>query len=247
MLKIDPANSFMASWNASNAALNPNVGGVVGKLAKKIKNFVFYLPSSLIAVCINPRKETAFHAYANNGSFAKQIVTPDGVRLAAQVELVNGATAQTPTAILFNPLGAGDSVHEALRIKLIAEQCNVVTFNYRGLGTTWRPEDLVVDGDSIYQYATEELGVQSDKICFYGFSLGGALAAQVKALHPESTGKYAGDRPFKSVFSLIKENCCIARLGGVIKKITSFISAIFLAYPVYLLEWEWMGAKRGIR
>jgi cephalosporin-C deacetylase-like acetyl esterase len=73
---------------------------------------------------------------------------------------------------------------------------------------------------------------------FYGYSPGGVVAAQVKALHPESKGKYVGDRPFLSLFSLITENCCIESLGWLIKTITSFVSSIFIAYPVYLLGWE---------
>ena len=245
MIRIDQNNPFTASWNKENARLNPDEG--FWNLARKVKNFIFLFPNSIMAACINPRSEFPFHPSSlltgNYGSFTKEIITSDRIHLTAHVNVVEGATPNTPTVILFNPLGANDSVHHGLKTQLANRRCNVVTFNYRGLGNTSRAEDLIVDGDSVFQFVTQELGTQKNKVHFYGFSLGGALAAQVKALHPESEGKYLGDRPFRSVFSLITENCCIERLGWLVKKITSFVSAIFLAYPIYLLGWEWDGCK----
>lgn len=165
------------------------------------------------------------------------------MHLIANIHITEGATSSTPTVLLFNPLGANNSIHDELQTCLMERKCNVITFDYRGLGSTWRAKDLVIDGESIYQYTINELGIDKNKVHFYGFSLGGALAAQVKALHPDSRGKYVGDRPFKSVFSLIKENCCIEKLGSLIKKINSLISAIFIAFPIYLLGWEWDGSE----
>ena len=247
MIKIDQNNPFNALWNNGNAQLNPNRDGILWELARKVKNIVFYIPNSVIAACINPRKESRFKPsiklQANHGDFTKEIITPDQVHLTAHIHVKEEAAVNTPTVIMFNPLGANDGVHSKLKDELSKRNCNVVTFDYRGYGSTRRAEDLVVDGESVYQYVTKELGIQSDKVHFYGYSLGGAIAAQVKALHPESAGKYVGDRPFRSVFSLITEKCCIEKLGCLIKKITSFISAIFIAYPVYLLGWEWDGSK----
>ncbi len=242
MLKIEPNKPFQATWDMSNNRLNPD-NGLLYNIIDKIKNFLFYLPISLIAACVNPRSESEFHPSSYEGYFNKKIITPDQVHLSAHIRLAHGANPQTPTVILFNPLGASSSIHDELQAKLVERRCNVVTFDYRGLGTTWRPEDLVVDGESVFQYVTQELGTTINKVHFYGFSLGGAIAAQVKALHPESTGKYAGDRPFSSVFSLLTENFCIECLGWLVKKITSFVFSIFIAYPVYLLGWEWDGVK----
>lgn len=229
--------------------LNPNRGGCLENTVRKALKFIFYIPNCIVAACINPRRESQFYSSprldTNYGSFTKKIITPDQVSLTANVHVVEGANAATPTILLFNPLGANASIHSELKDDLLAQRCNVITFDYRGLGTTRRADDLVVDGESVYQYATHELGIDKNKVHFYGFSLGGALAAQVKALHPESEGKYVGDRPFKSVFRLITENCCIERLGPTVKKITSFISAVLIALPVYLLGWEWDG-KRAI-
>jgi hypothetical protein len=251
MLRIDQDNSFTAQWNKSNMRLNSNRGGCLENMIRKVLKFIFYIPNCIVAACINPRSESQFHSSprlaTNYGNFTKKIITPDEVSLTANVHIVAGANATTPTILLFNPLGANASIHYELKNNLLEKRCNVITFDYRGFGTTRRADDLVVDGESVYQYATNELGVDKDKVHFYGFSLGGALAAQVKALHPESEGKYVGDRPFKSIFSLITENCCIERLGPIVKKITSLISAVFIALPIYLLGWEWDGKKAVVQ
>lgn len=249
MLKIDHTHSFIAKWNESNSNLSIDRGGHLEKTIRKALRFIFYIPNSLIATCFNPRGESPFYSgmcrLDNRFYFNKEIITPDQVSLAATVHIIDSATPATPTVLLFNPLGANHDVHDDLKLNLLKKNCNVITFDYRGLGATRRAEDLVIDGESVYQYAIDELGVEKDKIHFYGFSLGGAISAQVKALHPESKGKYVGDRPFKSIYHIITENCCIERLGPALKKITSLISAIFIAMPVYLLGWEWDG-KRAV-
>jgi pimeloyl-ACP methyl ester carboxylesterase len=247
MIKIDQSAPFLASWNASIAHLSPDNGWGLSTLVGKVSDYVFYIPHSIVALCINPRRESQFSPSkklcTNYGRFTKEIITPDQVHLVAHVRIVEGATFHTPTIIAFNPLGANDSVHFDLAARLVKKGCNVVTFDYRGLGSTRRAKDLVLDGESVYQYVTQELGTKINSVHFFGFSLGGAIAAQVKALHPESEGKYVGDRPFRSIFSLITENCCIERFGRLVKKITSIAFSIFLAYPVYLLGWEWDGRK----
>lgn len=247
MINIDHIHPFQSHWDESNAHLKQERNGVLYYIINKVKNFVFFLPNSIIAACINPRYETEYHPYQSSKEeyeyFSKEIVTPDQVHLTTSISISKSANSTTSTVILFNPLGANDSVHHLLKDKLLIRGCNVVAFDYRGLGNTRRAEDLIVDGESIYQYVTQELGINKDSVNFYGFSLGGVIAAQVKALHPDSKGKYLGDRPFRSVFRFITENCCIEKLGWVIKKITSLVSSIFVAYPIYLLGWEWDGKK----
>lgn len=242
-LRIEQNTPFVARWNNSNLSLNPDTGDCLDKALRKLKNFFFYIPNTIIAACVNSRSATLYAPSApltgNSVRFTKEIITPDQVHLTAHVYVTAAATLNTPTVILFNPLGTNDGVHGHLKACLIERRCNVVTFDYRGFGSTWRADDFVLDGDSVFQYVTQELGTQIHKVHFFGVSLGGAIAVQVKGRHFESKGKYAGDRPFKSVFKLITEFCCIEKLGPVIKKITSFVAAISLAYPVYLLGWEW--------
>lgn len=245
---LDSINNFKASWTEQNACLNPN-STIFYAIINKIKNVLLYLPNSLIATCINPRKATKFSDYdekkSYGRSFTKQIITPDNIKLQARVDKIEGSNSETPTVILFNPLGTNDGIFYSLRQTLIEKQCNVVSFDYRGLGSTWREKDLFLDGDSVYQYVTKELNITASKVHFFGYSLGGAIAAQVKAIHPESQGKYIGDRPFSSIVSLISEKCCIRCLGFIIKKISSFVSRIFIAYPIYLVGWN-LNTKKAL-
>ena len=249
MLTINQNNPFQATWNDANNKLNPNKGDCLERTIRKIKNFIFYIPNSLIACCVNPRPESTYTpsrtVEQDQGtiSFRKEIITPDEVHLQANVHIIENSNTHTPTIILFNPLGTSDSVHRNLKNALLNKMCNVITFDYRGLGSTWRAKDLVVDGESVYQYVTNELGITANKVHFYGHSLGGAIAAQVKALHPESQGKYVGDRTFKSVKLFLASNCSLTRFGQLLQQITFIISYIFLTFPIYILGWEWDGGQ----
>ncbi|MEI6242068.1 MAG: alpha/beta hydrolase [Chlamydiota bacterium] len=234
-------HNFQASWNEQNVSLNPKAT-ICRSILSKMKNILFYLPNSLIATCINPRNATQFSLYENSfffsRSFSRQIITPDHVPLQARIDTIRGSNEETPTVILFNPLGTNDGIYNQFRITLLKKHCNVVSFDHRGLGTTWRTKDLVLDGDSVYQFVTKELKISTAKVHFFGHSLGGAIAAQVKSLHPESLGKYVGDRTFASFFSLITEKCCIARFGYIIKIVSSLFARILIAFPLFLLGWD---------
>ncbi|MBN2479170.1 MAG: alpha/beta hydrolase [Parachlamydiales bacterium] len=236
--------SFKANWDEKNNSINP-AHSARHFIFNKFRNLFFYLPNTLIAACINPRKESKnynfdFQHLSGGGKcFSKEIITPDNVKLSASIFTINGYNSQTPTIILFNPLGCNKEIFSDLSDSIIStKQFNVIRFDYRGLGNTWSAKDLVLDGESVYQFAIKELGTLQDKIHFFGYSLGGAIAAQVKALHPESKGKYIGDRVFSSIFSIITENLCVSRFGYIIKLITSLIPRLFIAYPVYFLGWE---------
>ncbi|PCI95494.1 hypothetical protein COB11_02085 [Candidatus Aerophobetes bacterium] len=244
MVNVSTTGPFQAVWTASNSTLKyPEYTGVA-YLANKVKGMLLYLPNSLVALCVNPRgayrttSRTIFESERSKG-YSKEIITPDNVTLFAKIYIAEGSTKDTKTTILFNPLGTNSDVRDHLQTTLIHEKTNVVTFNYRGLGNTWRAKDLVVDGESVYQFVVDELGINKDSVNMYGHSLGGAVATSVKALHQDSKGKLVADRAFKSVYSLLTENLCISRFGRVVKKITSLVLSIFIAYPVYLLGWEW--------
>lgn len=81
--------------------------------------------------------------------------------------------------------------------------CNVVVFNYRGvsnsIGIPEKAEDLVLDGDAIYQYLLSK-GVKSEDICINGLSLGGGISTKVRALHPE--GPIVNIHSFSSIGKL---------------------------------------------
>ena len=77
-------------------------------------------------------------------------------------------------------------------------------------------KDLIVDGESIYQYALNQLQVPKEKIHFYGYSLGGGVSAHVKALHPEATGHYVNERSFASIPHVVSMHTSKWCMGGVI-------------------------------
>lgn len=76
-------------------------------------------------------------------------------------------------------------------------------FNPRGVGEsikgTANSNNLLLDAETAYQLAKEELKVPESKIDIYGLSLGGAQAVDLKVLHPETGGKVLLDRTFSSL------------------------------------------------
>src|ERR1700730_11168959 len=123
MLKIDQINPFAAYWNFNNRLLDPNFNSNRGEFLKntirKVIKFIFYIPNCIVATCINPRSESQFYSSStvvtNYRSFTKKIITPDQVHLIAKINILDGATSDTPTVLLFNPLGAHDSIHYKLK------------------------------------------------------------------------------------------------------------------------------------
>lgn len=85
--------------------------------------------------------------------------------------------------------------------------CNVMLFNYRGvmdsennIGAIRPDKDLVLDGDAFIQYLLSK-GVKSEDILIHGFSLGGGVGTQVRALHPE--GPIANCQSFSSLCGVV--------------------------------------------
>ncbi len=140
------------------------------------------------------------------------ISTPDHVDLNATLIRHKEATADTPTVIYFNPNGAisfempyHDLVQECLLRNAV---CNFAVFDYRNTGDSSGKfrflDDLVIDGASIVQWVREKIKTPAEKIKFYGWSLGGAISAKVKALNPNLTpGDYVNERSFSSIDRMI--------------------------------------------
>lgn len=81
---------------------------------------------------------------------------------------------------------------------------HVLLFNYRGVidseGSARTADDLVLDGDAFVQYLLSR-GVRSQDILIDGFSLGGGVGTQVRALHPE--GPIVNFQSFSSIAGVV--------------------------------------------
>lgn len=87
---------------------------------------------------------------------------------------------------------------------------NVYTGNYRGIGLSegfpLEMKDLVMDGEALIQYLLS-LGVKSKNILIYGYSMGGAVGANVAALHQKKGDEinFISDRSFSTLLKETKE------------------------------------------
>lgn len=66
---------------------------------------------------------------------------------------------------------------------------NILVFDYRGYGKSAgrpTPQRICEDGEAAYEYLTQHLQVNSDRILIWGESLGGAVATHVASKHPHS-------------------------------------------------------------
>lgn len=139
-----------------------------------------------------------------------KVRTPDGAELSVRLLRVNreGRADADTTIIRFNPnFGlAEDEILPPLPLSTLAK-CNVVSFNYRGVGKSTgsfeASKDLVVDGFSIVQWVQAYLNTEKKQIHFMGTSLGGAFAAQVQALDPALTGCHVNDRSLASTDAML--------------------------------------------
>lgn len=109
--------------------------------------------------------------------------------------------------------------------------CNLLAFNYRGVGDSqdaergsfdpyFMEEDLVADGEAAVRFLLDQ-GIPVENILLHGHSQGGAVAAQVAALHQdEERGKgihLCIDRSFSSY-----EAAATALVGKGIARIASY-------------------------
>ncbi|NDD59450.1 MAG: alpha/beta hydrolase [Chlamydiae bacterium] len=81
--------------------------------------------------------------------------------------------------------------------------CNFLIYDYRGCGESQGDpllaKEFILDGEAVYQFVKDQLQVPPMDIHMLGYSFGGSVSAQVKAMHPECSGNYVTDRSFSSV------------------------------------------------
>ncbi len=160
-----------------------------------------------------------------------KLITPDGVSLSGTYFRARRAAKETPVIVLFqsNSSLKDHSEYDWLLAQAAQENhiANFITFDYRGCGTSYgkagKANDLILDGDTAYQFVKDYLKVSSKHIILYGFSLGGAVSAQVCNLYPDQFHKCINERSFSSLTAVIS---------------SSYRYGKFLAYFTKKLNWE---------
>ena len=134
------------------------------------------------------------------------VYTPDGVKLSIKVFRCDSKNGPVPAHLYF----PGNSQIAGPLDNPMMDQCienhyhgHFVSFDYRGVGDSRgrmdKIQDLVIDGYTVARWIEEILQSPPDQIHFYGFSLGGAIATETKALNPEWSGSLVSDRSFSSL------------------------------------------------
>jgi hypothetical protein len=231
MLNVNSTPSticFNAHWTSSNQRLKLTV-------LDKIKHIFFFglqhlagrmiLQTSSISQRVVHAVESDFNNfwYGNKRSSVLKemfsatplgLTTPDGAALSGTHFKHKNGSAQTRTVLLFQPNATLSKqfifdwlLYEA---ENRAEPVNFILFDYRGCGglsrkKAWNSKQVILDGDTVYQFAQNHLKVPEHLIDFYGYSLGGGIGAEVKNLHPENKGKLLIERSFITLEEEIKE------------------------------------------
>jgi pimeloyl-ACP methyl ester carboxylesterase len=199
------------AWNIFSMIIFPIgiarlIGHGIGYAAKKaILPAAWIYPKTDIKIWSN-RSRHYWHNEQNNYELREySIHTPDGATIHARHFKNRTSDNNIPTVLLFNA-NATLTSHDPYRWLIESHEhnhpCHFVEFDYRGVeesqGEAKSAQDWILDGESMIQFIKNHLNVPSSQIRFYGWSLGGAIAANAAALHPECDGKIICDRTFSS-------------------------------------------------
>lgn len=115
-----------------------------------------------------------------------QLTTSDGLELGAWY--VPGRGSRSDIAVLVANGNAGDrSLRAPLARALAREGLSVLLFDYRGYGDNpGHPseEGLARDARAAYRFLIEEKGIPSERLLYYGESLGAAVVTELATEHP---------------------------------------------------------------
>ncbi len=178
--------TFQASWNTANEPLKDST-------LDKVKQCVFFLINRLAAMFILPstmksdsevkasqqRFDAVWKSDSSEGAVLRkhytpepiEVTTPNGVKIRG-IHFKNRHLAQdAKTVLCFQPnamlskQGAFDWLME--KSALYDKHAHFITFDYRGAGESesrpYSGKDLILDGESIYQFTVDKLGVSPQK------------------------------------------------------------------------------------
>lgn len=244
------STTYTAAWNDVNAHLKPAKPSLFNRIASPLIDHA--RRNTLIATWLISKEEeesnlATFRQYWSESAKDKvqemyrmdetSVQPPDGAVLSAYCLRHRLAGPDTRTVLLFNPNGASSAEmpYHWLFEEMASRDtpCNFVTFNYRTVGTSTgelnRACDLCIDADAMMQFIESEFGTSRDKIVLYGWSLGGAVAAEAAAaLQPASSAPIVLERTFST-----SSKVAISGLT-VLHRIGQF----FLSLILRAIEWE---------
>lgn len=115
---------------------------------------------------------------------AFSVTTADGIRLTGWATSLK---SENPVLLYFCG-NAGNLADRLTLLTLMASRsCEVVAFNYRGTGESQgraTENGVYRDADAVYGYLTGERGIPSERIVFWGHSIGGAVATELATRRP---------------------------------------------------------------
>jgi alpha/beta superfamily hydrolase len=241
--------SFDAYWSLQNCHLKDSLSDKICKFALHwlyrfaMKNC---LPAHFMYKNKNLQQENfAFQSNHQNNYILHpiEVKTPDGALLKGTFLQHKSLMPNAPCTIIMQPnatIYSFDTFENLIEHPTShAQACNFVLFDYRECGESQgeviHPKDLIVDGDSIYQFVKDYLQVPPSQIHAIGHSLGGGVAAQVYALHPSNTGNLVIDRSFSS----IRDAAC--------KLISNKVIASIAAFALKILGWDLLNSAEALK
>ncbi len=245
---INSPIKFNASWNSQNKHLKDTISNSVSRVCLAVAQLaakISILPATILfkpqrIAQINANFDLRWSATEDRGlknHFTPtpiEVTTPDGVKLYGTFYQNRAAQRNAPTVILCQPnamLAKSGGFDWLLQQAVIQwAPYNFVSFDYRGCGSkeSWprSMKDLYLDGDSMYQFVKDKLGVMPNNIHWYGYSLGGGVSAAVKKNHLECTGRYVNDRSFSSLSNVVREMTSPIPLGCIIANVVHAILSV---------------------
>lgn len=243
-----PHANFSAKWSSPINHLNPAAYSLARRVSDFVKSVVFLVPNffleKITRSLIYPASSYFFKKQISNHAIQEfksidspmathsvSIKTPDGVELKGHFfQHRNHDHPNSRVVILFHGNGdfyqSGSWFNISQTLFELDEPISYFVFNPRGIGESSgcpNVSKLLIDAETAYQYVKDGLGVSENRIDMYGHSLGGAQAAQLKALHPNTGGKLILDRTFSNLN--IESEHFLSMLGfnsSLLKKIAHY-------------------------
>lgn len=133
---------------------------------------------------------------------------PTAQKPAAQKPTAENTSSQIAPTVLYlhgNGSNVGDLVYRASQLHQWG--CNVLLIDYRGYGLSSGPfpneKRVYADSEAAWQYLIQQRQISAESIVIYGHSLGGAIALNLAAQHPNVAGTIT-ESTFASMTAMVK-------------------------------------------